>query len=151
MYFMVDVIIPRCNKESLSNTLLSLGMQCNKENINVYLIGTSDSEIEKFKSFFNINFIESNEKKLGVLYQIGFNSSNSDYVYFLRPGDVLYDFFALESLSREMGNGYDMVIGKNVVKNDLDFIDVSYSGIYGKLFRRSFILKNKVLFDDCEM
>lgn len=155
---MIDIIIPAYNAHAtIKNTLISIAMQTIVSKINVYIINDASiddykKEIDLFKDRINIKEIRLDKNSgPGVARQVGIDNSNSEYIIFLDSDDLLYNIFSLEKLYDNMvGSSLELSVGVIIdEREDGYYYYENHTGcLHGKLYKRSFIEKHKLRFND---
>ncbi len=153
---MIDIIIPVYNDyEGLKKTLSSIALQKIRKLINVYVIDDNSKDsyeelIDIFKEDINIILYKNNKKiGKGLSLNKGLEISSSKYIMFIEPNDLFYNPFSVNELYMKIDNdNLDIVYGKyievsNGLKNEITFND---NNCYSKIYRREYILKNKIEF-----
>lgn len=150
---MIDLIIPIYNaKNTLDLTLMSIRMQTILNKINVYLIDDcSEDNYDKIINNYNdMNIIYKKLDKNGgpaVARQVGIDISSSDYIMFIDSDDLFYDADSVKKLYSEIEKGFDYVIGITYEEKRKIKI-MNESDLHGKIYRRNFIEKNKIKFNN---
>lgn len=155
---MIDIIIPAYNShEKIKTALLSISMQTISDKVCVYIVNDASekdysNEIDLFKNKLNIKEIKLFKNSgPGVARQKGIDSSNNDFILFLDSDDVLYNVFSLEILYGSIvDSNYDIIIGGllDEQKNSISYYSQHMGCLHGKLYRRSFIEKYNIKFND---
>lgn len=129
---MIDIIV-FLNEAviNLEDTLMSIDIQKNRELLNVYLVGEIEEKLLNRFNNLKIKVIRENNR-----YE--FNKSSSDYILFLNSGDLLFSVYSIYNYLYDV-DMYDCVIGKSESFSD---------DIMGKLYRRSFFIKNNIEFSN---
>ena len=155
----LDIIIPSYNDElSLYNTLMSIGSLV--ENIQVTIIDDASTKIidyEKIQSFFSTFFpitILKNDINLGAerTRQIALERTNNSYILFIDCGDVIISSGTLKYYIEILNNNpqIDIILPSCFFEvppnNELNFYGWMNNKLDGKIYRRSFIEKNKIRF-----
>lgn len=149
---MVDIIVLMNNDiKSLINTLGSISFQNNKD-YKVIIVNNTDIDLDnKFDMFndLNISIVKSNNKD--NLKNIGINNSNSKYILFINSGDLFYNCFSISNILVDIDK-YDIITGKIAISydNKVDYYDDINRYTYGKIYKRDFIKKNKLKFNNCK-
>ena len=150
---MIDIIIPAYNAHNtIEKTLLSIVMQNICDKVKVYIVNDNSEQnysliIKKFENFLNIKELVLKENKgPGYARQYGIDNSNSEYIFFIDADDVLYDCFSLNNLYCLRDN-YDVIIGQ-IYDEKNNSIYVHQGCLHGKLYRREFLEKNNIRFND---
>lgn len=150
---MIDLIIPIYNaKNTLDLTLMSIKMQTILNKINVYLIDdcSEDNYDEIINNYKDMNIIYKKlDKNSGpaVARQVGMDISSSDYIMFIDADDLFYDADSVKKLYSEIEKGFDYVIGITYEEKRKIKI-MNESDLHGKIYRRNFIEKNKIKFNN---
>lgn len=155
---MIDIIIPCYNSHNtIRDTLDSIKNQENVSLVNVYLIDDcSDKdyseEIKLYNSYFPIKQIRlDNNSGPGIARRVGLKESNSEFVTFIDSDDCLYANDSLKILYDSITNGdYDLVISRTIEETPKGMIerDTNTIWLHGKLYRRSFLDKYDITFND---
>ena len=102
---MIDIVIPAYNAhKTIKKTLLSIMMQVNIDEINVYLIDDFsdygyEKEINLFKDKMNINLFRLNKNRgPGFARQYGIEKSKAEYIIFMDSDDCFYDCFSAKKI-----------------------------------------------------
>lgn len=154
---MIDVIIPTYNAHKyLDRCLLSLNMQTIKDLIKIYIINDGsdfnyDSIVNKFNKKLDIKEIDLKDNKgPGNARNMGLDVSSSEYVFFMDSDDELVNSISLELLLNNIKDN-DLCIGGVVVEdenNNQIYTDNYKNTLHGKLFKRKFLMDNKLQFND---
>lgn len=150
---MIDLIIPIYNaKNTLDLTLMSIKMQTILNKIKVYLIDdcSEDNYDEIINNYKDMNIIYKKlDKNSGpaVARQVGMDISSSDYIMFIDADDLFYDADSVKKLYSEIEKGFDYVIGITYEEKRKIKI-MNESDLHGKIYRRNFIEKNKIKFNN---
>lgn len=150
---MIDIIIPAYNAhETLYKTLSNIALQTKKDKIIVYIVNDCSNknyqrEVDNFSDILSIKEIKTT-KRLGPggARQFGIEHSSSEYILFMDADDQFYNPFALNLLYYNINNGYDIVIGKEVINGILG--NFENSNLHGKIYRRSFLIENNIKFNN---
>lgn len=155
---MIDIIIPCYNShETLKNTLFSILYQVNVKDLNVYLIDDCSNvdyteEVNMFKSFFNIKQIRLEKNSgPGTARKVGLKESNAPFICFIDSDDSFASPIALLLLYNAIiEDNYDLVISKTYEETCNKVLEKDFNTIWvhGKLYRRSFLNKNNITFND---
>ncbi|MBR3117095.1 MAG: glycosyltransferase family 2 protein [Bacilli bacterium] len=155
---MIDIIIPAYNAhKTLEKALLSICSQNIDQQLNVYVCNDGSKKdykdiIKKFKTFINIKELTIDKNSgPGVARQVGLDKSNSEYVVFLDADDELYSSISLKLMYNKIKeNDSDMVIASFIEETDQgDYLHSDdYVWLHGKMYKREFIDKCKVKFND---
>lgn len=150
---MIDLIIPIYNaKNTLDLTLMSIKMQTILNKINVYLIDdcSEDNYDKIINNYKDMNIIYKKlDKNSGpaVARQVGMDISSSDYIMFIDADDLFYDADSVKKIYSEIEKGFDYVIGITYEEKRKIKI-MNESDLHGKIYRRNFIEKNKIKFNN---
>lgn len=152
---MIDIIIPAYNAfDTIGKTLSSIAKQINREQLNVYIINDGSSKsydyiIKNFSSLINIKEIIIENSGPGRARQVGLESSSNEFILFMDADDVLYNEFSIINLLSIISDN-DIAQGFFIQKTETDekVMSPQYCYLHGKLFRRSIIKKNKIVFDE---
>lgn len=152
----IDVIIPAYNShDKIMNALHSILSQSISDKINVYIMNNCSyhdysKEINEVKEYLNITEIKTPEKlSIGALCQYGIDHSQGEYIVFLWPNDVFNDGLSLKNIYNIMEEDNEDILGSfyNVeTSNGFEEAINNVNKVYGKIYRRSYILKNKLKF-----
>lgn len=155
---MIDIIIPIYNSLStLSETLLSVLEQKNIPKIKIYLIDDCSDEdyseiIKKYSDKLDIVYkkIDSNRGP-GYCRNYGISVSGNKYIVFLDSDDKFYDEYSLSNLYNAIENKKVDVV-RSVIheefKGNIKVYKNENIGLHGKIYRRSFIVKNDISFSE---
>ena len=153
---MIEIIIPAYNAhKTIKKTLLSILMQVNINEINVYIIDDCsdngyEEEYEIFKDKMNVKLYRL-EKNRGPGYarQYGIKMSNSKYILFIDSDDCLQNCFSIQKLlEKAIETNCDVVVGdiSEINNNEIYTYTVGFDILHSKLYSRDFIEKNKISF-----
>ena len=155
---MIDIIIPAYNAhKTIKNTLLSIAMQKNVKDINVYIIDDNSEKdyndiVLLFQNNLNIKLYRLKQNRgPGYARQFGLNNSNSKYIIFIDSDDIFYDSNSVESLKNCIENGKNDVGVGNLVeyyKDSMYSYTVGFDVLHAKIYRRSFLNKNNIIFPE---
>lgn len=155
---MIDIIIPAYNAhDTISKTLSSICSQNIDCKLNVYIIDDGSKKdyseiINCFNKMINIKEIKLEKNSgPGVARQTGIENSNSDYIVFVDADDELYSVFSLKILYDKMiESESDVIISAFMEEHDngYDTHYQDYVWLHGKMYKRSFIEKNNIHFND---
>ena len=146
----VDVIIPVFSIKGLRESLSSLGKS---DDIVVTLVDDGKNNdfskiVEEYKDWIEIKIIR-NERNVGqgLARQIGVNSTNNEYVFFLDCGDLVYSPMTLRKL-KKMFNEHPNSTSTDCVQELWDNEECYQIKlqINGQMYRRSFIDKYEIQF-----
>lgn len=150
---MIDIIIPIYNcLDTLPSTLKSIRKQTIKNLITIYLI--DDNSTIEYKSILNefkdLNIIYYKQTKNlgpGKARQKGIEKSKNRYIMFLDSDDLIFSENSVENMYKIIDNNLDYVVG--LTHDEKRNINIYNSGdIHGKLYRRSFLEKYDIKFND---
>ena len=155
---MIDVIIPAYNAiNTLERTLFSISYQTISEKLNVYIVNDySEDDYSEIINYFSMH-INIKEIKLdknvgpGLAREEGIKNSNSKYIMFIDADDMFAAPNSIETIYNEINNNdLDVVIGKFIECRENDFVhhDNDEIWLHGKIYRREFIEKNDIHFND---
>jgi len=159
---LIDIIIPAYkSQKTIIKTLDSISMQTISNDTIVTIVNDADGIgysdiIDHYSKFLDIRelVLEKNSGP-GIARQHGIDNTNCKYISFCDSDDTLYGPFALESLLKSAENSGTCcsVCGKHyleVKEPTLHFIEIpqNYVWMFAKLYRRSFIDKYKIRFND---
>ena len=155
---MIDVIIPAYNAhDTICETLSSIAMQSIKDKLKVYIINDcSDKdyadEVKMFSSMLDIKEIKTKKNSgPGYARQLGIDSSDSEYIVFIDSDDVFYNYVSIETLYNKITNSsIDVVSSRFVEEVNCDIFPHNNDEIWmhGKIYKRSFLDKNNIRFND---
>lgn len=151
---MIDIIIPIYNaKKTLPYTLMSICMQTIKDKVNVLLVDDSSKEeygeiIKKYSKEIKIKIVRLEKNSgPGIARQYGMEHSRSKYICFMDSDDLFNTQDSLELLYNEIEKGNDLVYS-SVYHEDQDKVYQPLGDLHGKIYRRNFIIKNKIHFNE---
>ena len=155
---MIDVIIPAYNAHStIDRTLSSIAYQTCVDYLNVYIVNDfSDKDYSESVKFFS-NFMNIKEIKLdknsgpGTARQYGIDNSEGKFIVFIDSDDVFSNCYAIEYLYKKIKQAKsDIVISSFTEETDDEFKvhNNSHIWLHGKMYRRSFIEKNSIHFNN---
>lgn len=155
---MIDIIIPTYNAiKTLERTLFSISYQTISEKLNVYIVNDySDDDYSEIINYFSMH-LNIKEIKLdknvgpGLAREEGVKNSNSKYIMFIDSDDMFAAPNSIEIIYNEINNkNLDVVIGKFIECRESDFVhhDNDEIWLHGKIYRREFIEKNNIHFND---
>ncbi len=153
---MIDIIIPVFNgHKTIKKTLLSIMMQVNINEINVYLIDDAskkgyDEEYNLFKDKINLTIYRL-EKNMGPGYarQYGIENSDSDYILFMDSDDLLHDCFSAKKLyEAALDTQSDVIVGDmaEIYDDEILKYTVGFDVLHAKMYKREFLEKNNISF-----
>ena len=155
---MIDVIIPAYNSQkTIEQTLFSLSIQENTRDLNVYIVNDGSakdysSSIKFFKKFMNITELKLKENKgPGYARQYGVDHSDGKYIIFVDSDDSIFDCYSLSTLKKAIeSDNYDLVISDFLEEREgtLYLHEKETIFIHGKLYKREFLEKNNIRFND---
>jgi len=155
---MIDIIIPAYNAHStIENTLNSICYQTISDKFNVYIVNDKSEKdyheiVNNYKKYINIQEVSLEENVgPGIAREEGLKASNSECFMFIDSDDVFASPKSVEICYKEMiENDLDLVIGRFIECFSNDFYqhlrDVVW--LHGKMFRRSFLEKNNIHFNN---
>lgn len=150
---MIDIIIPAYNaNNTIEYTLMSVAMQTIKDKVKIYIIDDCSLNdynyiVDNFSKELNITLLRLDKNSgTGIARQFGLDNSNGDYIYFLDADDLFLNPESLENL-------YNNIIGKDLVygyvyNEELDINNINLGDLHGKLYRRDFINKYNIGFNN---
>lgn len=155
---MIDIIIPAYNNhKTIEKTLLSISYQTISDKLNVYLVNDkSDNDyhdiVNKYSKYIKIVEIDLDENVgPGLAREEGLKASKSDYFMFIDADDVFASPKSIELIHKTIiDEKADIVIGKFVEVLPNDYIQHYEDQIWlhGKIFKRSFIEKHNIHFNN---
>lgn len=151
---MIDIIIPIYNSsKTIVKTLNSILEQVNINDIKVYLIDDCSTEnykdiIKFFSQYMKIEYhkLEKNSGP-GVARQYGLDNSDGEFIIFIDSDDEFYSNDSVLKLYNA-ATSYDMVFATMMDKNYNDLISFHECCLHGKLYRRSFIKRKNIKFNN---
>lgn len=155
---MIDIIIPCHNShKTLDRCIGSILMQTEKDNIKVSLVndgGEDYSElIERYSPILNIQEIgyEDNDGP-GKARNYGIRKTKEEYIMFIDSDDALANPFVVHNLKTILDKKKDVMfvisdIMEEVEKDTLKIHKKNENFTHGKMYRRSYLKKNKISFD----
>lgn len=156
----IDLIVPMYKaKDTLIRLLGSVTSQTMRENINVILVQDCDGEdyseiISIFEKVLSIKTVALDKNQgPGSCRRIGTNKGKCKYIMYMDSDDTLQNPFAVEELYRAIeSNKLDAVnsiffeqVGET---NFLPHDNNDWIWMFGKIYRRSFLEKNKIEMND---
>jgi len=156
---MIDIIIPAYNAHNtIKRTLLSISKQKNIDNIKTYIVNDGskndyNSEIEPFSEIMDITELKLKKNSgPGVARQYGIDNSDSEFIIFIDSDDILASETSIKILYDNIENSnYDVIKSTFLEQlNDDSLIEHKDDMIWlhGKIFRRDFINKNNIRFNN---
>lgn len=155
---MIDIIIPAYNAhDTIKRTLYSILTQSIKENIKVLIVDDCsdqgyDDEIKDISKLINITIIRTPENLgPGFARQYGMEHSESEYIIFLDADDMFYNCFSVEQLYNFINeNNFNAVCSDFLEECENSIIRHGFNDIWmhGKIYRRNFIEKNSIKFNN---
>ena len=150
---MIDVIIPVYNSgKSIARTLNSVLDQINYQDICVTIVDDCSKEdykdiLNHFRKYFNIQYFRLDKNSgPGTARNFGLEKSKNDYVVFLDSDDEFFDKESVLKLYKSIDN-CDIVFGQMLEEiNGQKKIRMSENCLHGKMYRRSFLEDNHILF-----
>ena len=153
---MIDIIaIVNNSHKDITRMLLSIILQINLRDINVYIIDNSsehlsDNQYQIFKDKINIKILRPKEKiSSGSIKQFGLENSNGEYILFLNSNNLLYDCFSIKYMyDLAKKTQADLVVGNSTEKNLYNTTNSTseFSIIPAKMYKRTFLEKNNMCF-----
>ena len=146
---MIDVIIcVRSENNFFSKCLASIAFQTYKDIKVIVVDSTLSNEVKDtldlFKGKINYLYIKSDKlESISYLRNLGLKNSRGNYVMFLDEKDVIHDIYSIERLINK-GNNADIIGGNATYYNGKVISD----NIFGKLYKRSFLNKYKLIFNE---
>lgn len=155
---MIDVIIPAYNSyNTIDRTLSSISLQSCRDKLNVYIIndgsnGNFDQFVNFYKKYLNIKEL-SYDKNMGPGYarEYGIKNSSGKYIVFIDSDDSFYDSYSLYKLYNAISSSdYDFVNSAfyEQKQDELKIISDDVVWMHGKIYKRSFIEKNNIHFNN---
>lgn len=154
---MIDIIIPGYNcRDTLPECLDSLCRQSIKKKLNVIFVDDcSEDEYQDILNAhldsLNIIYLRSDVNRgPGYCRQLGLNNSKSEFVMFMDADDLIADVDSLETLLGAIKQDCDYV--SSLAYNESADLVLDNSGdLHGKVYRRSFLCKNKIEFSESRL
>lgn len=154
---MIDIIIPGYNcRDTLPECLDSLCCQSIKKKLNVIFVDDcSEDECQDILNLYldslNIVYLRTDiNRGPGYCRQLGLNNSKSEFVMFMDVDDLIADVDSLETLLEAIKQDCDYV--SSLVYNESADLVLDNSGdLHGKVYRRSFLRKNKIEFSESRL
>ena len=151
---MIDLIIPSYNAyDTIERTLLSVLVQSIKDKVKVYIVDDASSKsyeylIDLFGKYLDINIIKLDKNVgPGLSREEAIKRTDSKYIVFLDSDDLLYSYDSLEILFNEIDKGYDYVSTREFDEKKDEIIQIN-GNLHGKIYRRSYLVKNNIHFND---
>ena len=157
---MIDIIIPAYNAyKTIEQTLLSICSQTISPLVKVYIIDDcSEKTYDYLQAVFNKRLditIIRNETNMGpgACHNIGLDHAKGDYIFFLDSDDLLYNCYSLQNAYNtiEENPDIDLVTGTTAFEEangEISFINNHNRCLHGKLYRRSYIEKYHLRFNN---
>ena len=154
---MIDVIIPAYNAhKTIEQTLTSIAFQSIVDKLNVYIINDYGKDykeiIEYYSNFMNIKELQLEKNSgPGQARQYGIDNSKNEYIIFIDSDDVFADSLSIETLYNELSNSNnDIIVSTFLEELENTFIpkQTQYVWMHGKMYKRSYIIKNNIRFND---
>ena len=155
---MLDIIIPVYKaKKTLLRLLMSIAVQRQVKDYNVYLVIDADDEdysdeINFIKNYYSINILNLKiNSGPAVARQHGINNSSNPYIMFIDADDYLYDPYSLFRIFKEINSqDFDLLISNFRYERDNEVLikkkDVTW--LHGKVYRRKFLSENDIMFNN---
>ena len=146
---MIDIIIPIYNTNIFLDRLLDSIRSQSYSKYTIYLIDANSKEKYNLDIYSDlpIRYIKLNTKTPpGLTRQVGLNYSSNKYVMFIDQDDELTNPNSLELLVNNIKN-FDIVSSGEYYERDNVYI-INDISLHGKLFKRSFLTKNNIKFND---
>lgn len=157
----IDIIIPYYKAvETLPRALASVAMQSMAGHIAVTVVddcsgdGQLEAIVEKFWGIgMDIRAIALEENKgPGHARQVGLDATEGDYVFFMDADDTLEGSLGIEKLAMTIErDGLDIVSGAFIEETETGVMvshPVNMTWVFGKLYRRRFLERFGVRFND---
>lgn len=161
---MVDIVIPYYNAaKTITRTLASIAAQTIRDKIHVIIVDDcsdfedmmSNNFYDKFKPLLSMEIVRLAENAgAGTARRIGMQQGKQPYIMFIDADDTFYSSFAVEKLVNEMEKHPDMDVINSWFLEELEEENTfarheqDVTWVFGKIYRRSFIEKNKIYFND---
>ncbi len=157
---MIDVIIPAYNAHgTLPRTLSSIAMQKNLRDLAVTVVDDCSPDggygeiIALFSPLMDIREVKTEQNGgPGAARQKGLDETDGDFVAFLDADDTLISAVSLSMLEKELRRGGLDMAGGNFIEELEDGTFVTHGGnfvwMFGKLYRRSFLDRHLIRFND---
>lgn len=161
----IDIIIPAYKAQNtIIRTLSSIAMQTIVDQCFVTIVNDADGigyepVVKLFKNFMDIRELTMSENGgPGVARQVGIDHTSSEFITFIDADDSYEGAYALQNLLSEMDkpqNKTKAMCGGNFLESvhnengDVFFVlrEKDMIWMFGKLYRRSFLEKNKISFN----
>lgn len=153
---MVDIIIPAYNAHNVIDyALSSILIQTKKDKIHVYIVDDSSDKdykevINKYSDKLNITELRT-PKNMGPGYarSFGLEHSNQEFVVFLDADDVLSSVYSIEDMLNNIGSSDYLVTNFMEIIDEENYIHYDNDiWMHGKMYRRSFIKENNLVFNN---
>ena len=155
---MIDIIVPSYNAhKTINQTLLSIAIQDNINDINVYIINDGSKkdyseQIEIFSKLMKIKELKIEDNKgPGFARQYGIDNSDSDYIVFIDSDDMLLESNSIIKLyNMAISADYDVVVSNFIEEIDNGVIVHNNDTIFmhGKIYKRKFLTNNDIRFNN---
>lgn len=156
---MIDVIIPAYNSHStIKKTLQSICLQNIKHMLNVVIVDDCSDvdyqdEVDLFSKMLNIRQIRLEKNSgPGVARQVAIDNTDGEYITFIDADDLFANCYSLQFLyDAAIEYQADLTVGIMIhqeSKNEYYRYQNHEGCLYGKLYRRSFILDKGIRFTD---
>ena len=154
---MIDIIIPGYNcRKTLASCLDSICCQSCAKKLNVVFVDDCSEDdfanvLESYSVILNIKYLKSDiNRGPGYCRQLGLNNSSSEFVMFMDADDLIADEDSLSVLLEAIKNSCDYV-SSLVYNESLDVVLDNPGDLHGKIYRRSFLKKNKIEFTESRL
>lgn len=153
----IDIIIPAYNAhENIIDTLSSIAYQSASDSIKVTIVDDcSDKDYKSIIDIFknDLDICELTLKKNsgpGVARQYGIDNTSLKYIMFMDSDDVLANPHVIEDILNNMDGDTDILVSDfyEETPDSLILREQNDVWLHGKLYKRSFIKKNKIRFLD---
>jgi len=151
---MIDIIIPAYNAEkTIEKTLMSIYLQEINVQYKVTIIDDASNTnyqeiINKYKELIPISYIRHDKNQgPGITRQTGINNTNYPYIVFIDSDDLFFNTDSLNTLYKNIEQGYDIVSGCELVEES-NIIIQNNGNVHAKIYRRSFLEKNNITFNE---
>lgn len=157
---MIDIIIPAFNAhETVEKTLSSIVIQTFIDEVKVCIVNDkSDKNYEEFVSYYNKFFpikeivLEKNRGP-GIARQVGIDNTREEFMTFIDADDVFSDALSIQKMMEKIQEDNNCVmVSTGFLEQNEDNTFVTHINdivwMFGKIYRRSFIKKNKIKFRD---
>jgi glycosyltransferase involved in cell wall biosynthesis len=157
---MIDVIIPAYNAhKTIGKTIESIIGQTIKDKAKITIVNDKSEKnykdfVDKYKSEIEIQEIELKQNSgPGVARRVGQESTNNPYITFIDADDVFSDMLFFQGTLEALENNKNVVI---VIADFLEEVEpLKYQihqkdgvWMFGKMYRREFLSRNKITFTD---